>query len=185
MARVGEGSSPLTRGKLPRRRLPVSPSGLIPTHAGKTPQRRRRSTRQWAHPHSRGENRRKPEPEHHPRGSSPLTRGKPSGVWSEPSSPWLIPTHAGKTPLVPAEQAAGRAHPHSRGENRAGSPSGTRRAAHPHSRGENAVSIVHADCDAGSSPLTRGKRRAHGPLHGAAGLIPTHAGKTAWNHHVK
>ena len=32
----------------------------------------------------------------------------------------------------------------------------------------------------GSSPLTRGKRRARGRVHRQGRLIPTHAGKTSW-----
>ena len=35
-----------------------------------------------------------------------------------------------------------------------------------------------ATVGSGSSPLTRGKRRTHGPLHRSAGVIPAHAGKT-------
>ena len=50
------GSSPLTRGK--RRGVPAGAGGggLIPAHAGKTPQRSRAPDSREAHPRSRGEN---------------------------------------------------------------------------------------------------------------------------------
>ena len=50
--------------------------------------------------------------------------------------------------------------------------------AHPRSRGENAVGPFPAACAAGSSPLTRGKRRGSTELLDLARLIPAHAGKT-------
>ena len=50
--------------------------------------------------------------------------------------------------------------------------------AHPRSRGENA-SNQHRPCaQAGSSPLTRGKRLFDTSAVGTNGLIPAHAGKT-------
>ena len=90
------GSSPLTRGK-PKpaekkiesgRLIPAHAGktatvgrgaqlgGLIPAHAGKTPPRPRRSSRQRAHPRSRGENATHPDEVMNALGSSPLTRGK-------------------------------------------------------------------------------------------------------------
>ena len=93
------GSSPLTRGKLPGRTGDDSGARLIPAHAGKT-------RRSWcsfvdgpAHPRSRGENATNEDPASAYSGSSPLTRGKPSGVTA---------------PLFGCE-----AHPRSRGENAA------------------------------------------------------------------
>ena len=71
-----EGSSPLTRGKPPSNYLSTRPSGLIPTHAGKTYRTRWRRAKQGAHPHSRGENRHRRHELLDIRGSSPLTRGK-------------------------------------------------------------------------------------------------------------
>ena len=50
--------------------------------------------------------------------------------------------------------------------------------AHPRSRGENCTYAINASTDAGSSPLTRGKR-PHVSGHRRQGrLIPAHAGKT-------
>ena len=111
-----------------------------------------------AHPHSRGENRISNDSGSVRAGSSPLTRGKPALRGLRPASVGLIPTHAGKTFSGTLKLHCDRAHPHSRGEN--------------------------SDWDTmdgragGSSPLTRGKRRAPGNAPQRHRLIPTHAGKT-------
>ena len=57
-------------------------------------------------------------------------------------------------------------------------PSRASRWAHPHSRGENRASSIPPSRCLGSSPLTRGKRRAGTRDWPTNGLIPTHAGKT-------
>ena len=91
-------------------------------------------------------------------GSSPLTRGKRG-----PRKPFrhgrgLIPAHAGKTsPALPSFYGF-RAHPRSRGENRA-------------------FGCID-EAAKGSSPLTRGKRPPHFLPSTGSGLIPAHAGKT-------
>ena len=92
------------------------------------------------------------------RGSSPLTRGKPTEEDPHPYVLGLIPAHAGKT--------------------RWGSRPKRQKRAHPRSRGENLPDEM-ATCQAGgSSPLTRGKRPAHILRLHKVGLIPAHAGKT-------
>ena len=53
---VRPGSSPLTRGKRRLRRGRAQRRGLIPAHAGKTPDRNRPARHDRAHPRSRGEN---------------------------------------------------------------------------------------------------------------------------------
>ena len=53
---LGQGSSPLTRGKRPRYADQAVRPRLIPAHAGKTAAVRRRPGRVRAHPRSRGEN---------------------------------------------------------------------------------------------------------------------------------
>ena len=91
-------------------------------------------------------------------GSSPLTRGKRVLGEGDSLSDGLIPAHAGKT-------CSRR-------------PLETIRGAHPRSRGENYPFRTRSSGQAGSSPLTRGKR---GPDHRGfrrRGLIPAHAGKT-------
>ena len=97
-ARAIEGSSPLTRGKLGVRYSVHRIHGLIPAHAGKTDDTQCRSSACWAHPRSRGENCRVHGRASSPRGSSPLTRGKPPGY--------------------PPSTTPHTAHPRSRGENK-------------------------------------------------------------------
>ena len=152
------GSSPLTRGKLPYRECEAEGGRLIPAHAGKTVIWCVPFTIPWAHPRSRGENR--PAREHcraHA-GSSPLTRGKPVPGPGVVLRVRLIPAHAGKTFAMPRQPWPVTAH--------------------PRSRGENIVSAIWAKMFAGSSPLTRGKRRDQVTPHTGSGLIPAHAGKT-------
>ena len=112
----------------------------------------------WAHPRSRGENVFWASIRSCVAGSSPLTRGKPPVSDFAPYRVGLIPAHAGKT------LRTGR------------KPS--KRWAHPRSRGENPVQQGALGLAAGSSPLTRGKRRLPASVRRRAGLIPAHAGKT-------
>ena len=153
-----EGSSPLTRGKPWCGVRGGEPGGLIPAHAGKTAGWTSNASRTAAHPRSRGENalilaRRRRE-----YGSSPLTRGKRINWQTLQRLVRLIPAHAGKTASTP------RAGP---------SP-----AAHPRSRGENSSGQGYTTGEAGSSPLTRGKRLRGRRRRGRGRLIPAHAGKT-------
>ena len=94
---MGEGSSPLTRGKHgPEPREGVA-EGLIPAHAGKTLPLACPPWSHRAHPRSRGENDRPPRGVRQAPGSSPLTRGKLRGVLGSSFNGRLIPAHAGKT----------------------------------------------------------------------------------------
>ena len=154
----GEGSSPLTRGKRPRRHQRGYGLGLIPAHAGKTGPPRRSAGRSRAHPRSRGENRSGLLSATMRTGSSPLTRGKRDLVGIVKVVSRLIPAHAGKT--------------------RQSSRNARQRAAHPRSRGENSVSSLVRWVDQGSSPLTRGKLQSANYYLQRIGLIPAHAGKT-------
>ena len=111
------GSSPLTRGKRPRRGGCGLRARLIPAHAGKTATACTNATTWGAHPRSRGEN---AEPKRDPlgvTGSSPLTRGKHRVPPRMRRRRRLIPAHAGKTPDLGCARKPGRAHPRSRGEN--------------------------------------------------------------------
>ena len=74
------GSSPLTRGKPCQHRAPVPHAGLIPAHAGKTARRRCPCANAAAHPRSREENLWEDRIRALEHGSSPLTRGKRSGI---------------------------------------------------------------------------------------------------------
>ena len=155
---VVRGSSPLTRGKRCRRTQAACREGLIPAHAGKTASAPPPAWTSWAHPRSRGENGRwTTAPSRWP-GSSPLTRGKHGGARRLVGKRGLIPAHAGKTALPIRAGAVHRAHPRSRGENRASSAA--------------------SQYGLGSSPLTRGKRLCDTPCLCRSGLIPAHAGKT-------
>ena len=112
--------------------------GLIPAHAGKTMLNRIGLASSGAHPRSRGENRRVACGEACGRGSSPLTRGKPSQIGDTEFKAGLIPAHAGKTKFYEKPPLDWGAHPRSRGENTSAARS---KLGQP-----------------GSSPLTRGKR---------------------------
>ena len=154
------GSSPLTRGKPNKRVRALLDNGLIPAHAGKTTCMLLDLVTYRAHPRSRGENRGNRPPYFLPRGSSPLTRGKPPLVRPGCAQGGLIPAHAGKTRPTECRALDTQAHPRSRGEN-----SPTQR---PQRNQE------------GSSPLTRGKLVSIVRAVTLAGLIPAHAGKTVW-----
>ena len=112
-----------------------------------------------AHPRSRGENFAGISISVVTSGSSPLTRGKYAVDESGSAGAGLIPAHAGK---IQPPTVRGRC-----------------RGAHPRSRGENTAATSGATTSVGSSPLTRGKRRADRSSGGQGGLIPAHAGKTA------
>ena len=97
MTAAAPGSSPLTRGKLWVAGAGEPSEGLIPAHAGKTREGVQVLGKAGAHPRSRGENSHaRPRPDWR-RGSSPLTRGKPSLEICTLTVSRLIPAHAGKT----------------------------------------------------------------------------------------
>ena len=154
----GVGSSPLTRGKLFHGVSLFRHCRLIPAHAGKTRQFPVEAQSGSAHPRSRGENHSLALSAPYPTGSSPLTRGKRPRTKDWYGSPRLIPAHAGKTTTpLPRSRSCW---------------------AHPRSRGENALFVADKLSEAGSSPLTRGKRITKRWRDAARRLIPAHAGKT-------
>ena len=91
------GSSPLTRGKLPKNRSACVGSRLIPAHAGKTATASWNRSCPWARPRSRGENAKNRGTPPRLMGSSPLTRGKHRLADRLQDRERLIPAHAGKT----------------------------------------------------------------------------------------
>ena len=155
---TSRGSSPLTRGKLSNGLRSPSRPRLIPAHAGKTRGSVISRASTPAHPRSRGENPLISSKKHPFGGSSPLTRGKRNHYRPTLRDRRLIPAHAGKT----------------------APPSGARvsEPAHPRSRGENRSSSLDSRSEAGSSPLTRGKRGELLEARRGGRLIPAHAGKT-------
>ena len=173
-----DGSSPLTRGKRSLSVCWLNVKGLIPTHAGKTCRPWSPTKPKRAHPHSRGENHARKVAKPGDKGSSPLTRGKPSHSMDTLCVGGLIPTHAGKTHILATRYPPKRgSSPLTRGKlcwlsivlvcvglipTHAGktlSPgsASVRTPAHPHSRGENRVRASRLSRSRGSSPLTRGK----------------------------
>ena len=152
------GSSPLTRGKPPRRHRRCPRLRLIPAHAGKTFLLRAVAALTTAHPRSRGENDGLCEAVACAVGSSPLTRGKLPLWRSRLRLRRLIPAHAGKT-VDDGDQSIPR-------------------TAHPRSRGENVGDPPSNPGLPGSSPLTRGKLKPHAHVPLRCRLIPAHAGKT-------
>ena len=152
------GSSPLTRGKHRAHLGRHLRSGLIPAHAGKTATLPALPCPSPAHPRSRGENTVRTSRTETFKGSSPLTRGKPTSDADGRTVLGLIPAHAGKT------RRDDRQRP--------------RVGAHPRSRGENLIAPLITLTRAGSSPLTRGKRIAKIAKRRLCRLIPAHAGKT-------
>ena len=155
------GSSPLTRGKLVFAVQFGDAGRLIPAHAGKTTRVRPITYGPPAHPRSRGENEINKAAREHAAGSSPLTRGKPQQAALAVHALRLIPAHAGKTSSPTAHA--------------------TRSTAHPRSRGENQAYFPIQDTNAGSSPLTRGKRVILRAAALVTRLIPAHAGKTLFD----
>ena len=152
------GSSPLTRGKPAHACVDQDSVGLIPAHAGKTLRGHLSVSFLGAHPRSRGENITVSTGWEIVEGSSPLTRGKPHHLGCDVRDTGLIPAHAGKTRIRSINERRGEAHPRSRGENVRLYPT--------------------LEIGSGSSPLTRGKRKAITGEDADFGLIPAHAGKT-------
>ena len=132
--------------------------GLIPAHAGKTPETVCHAHARRAHPRSCGENVNRADHARLRRGSSPLMRGKRGLEDRLVVDRGLIPAHAGKT--------ISRA------------PASVLSRAHPRSCGENSLTSAGTAVEAGSSPLMRGKRHQVRPRLRDRGLIPAHAGKT-------
>ena len=152
------GSSPLTRGTLAGCGFVAAAAGLIPAHAGNTPQISRVAQFMRAHPRSRGEHGEGRSLLGFGWGSSPLTRGTLCLISRQKNERGLIPAHAGNTNGGHGFVLVGQAHPRSRGE-------------HTVRRGT-------ARCRLGSSPLTRGTLHAQTTLALLGGLIPAHAGNT-------
>jgi len=134
----GPGSSPLARGG------PTSTLWAVWTCR--------------AHPRSRGADPVAACTPPGPAGSSPLARGGPPGTTRTRNDPGLIPARAGRTHLSRPAPSRGRAHPRSRGADRAGTCGGS--------------------WSAGSSPLARGGLEVATVADVGLRLIPARAGRT-------
>ena len=156
--RPASGSSPHTRG------APVKPlrggvaHRIIPAYAGSTRAPPSASTRLRDHPRIRGEHLAKSLTEKLGGGSSPHTRGaldcRPEGRVLM----GIIPAYAGSTPPAPKSRNTGRDHPRIRGE---------------HVDGWEGAGWAR-----GSSPHTRGARRALSRAGPGRRIIPAYAGST-------
>ena len=162
------GSSPLTRGKPPP---PASSARAHPRsrgenclavcqsfqYTGSSPLTCNATPTTWDHPRSRGENVLGGPRSGSSRGSSPLTRGKREAGEGCGPGPGIIPAHAGKTHTQPKGTKHGIIPAHAGKTLRPWWRRGSR-GDHPRSRGENVIGTFVAGFQAGSSPLTRGKR---------------------------
>ena len=153
----------------------------------------------WAHPRSRGENLDARFGGELVLGSSPLTRGKPSGMYPSPPVSGAHPRSRGendnpiacatlmkgsspltrgkRVPRTPRDDGDGLIPAHA-GKTRDEGASDAAPRAHPRSRGENLLEGLNRVVGLGSSPLTRGKPVGRRRALQAGGLIPAHAGKT-------
>ena len=196
------GSSPLTRGKLGLLRGGLLGGRLIPAHAGKTWLQGESGGPGRAHPRSRGENLDARFGGELVLGSSPLTRGKPSGMYPSPPVSGAHPRSRGendnpiacatlmkgsspltrgkRVPRTPRDDGDGLIPAHA-GKTTKTAPRPAWSRAHPRSRGENRPKVTPRLPFVGSSPLTRGKQRRRLVRRVGGGLIPAHAGKTLPN----
>ena len=111
----GVGSSPLTRGGLPRSAPVRWPCGLIPAYAGRTPPPIQTGGQHTAHPRLRGADGPAFIVGDDVEGSSPLTRGGPPSYYKEDGTERLIPAYAGRTPMAAVMPRERGAHPRLRG----------------------------------------------------------------------
>ena len=155
---VAWGSSPHTRGlrALRHRRRPRP--GIIPAHAGFTCRPRTRSRCGRDHPRTRGVYAAACASVCPAGGSSPHTRGLRGAGLPSACDCGIIPAHAGFTP------------------GSGGPPSWW--SDHPRTRGVYLLTGRIRRTWPGSSPHTRGLRRARPHRPGGAGIIPAHAGFT-------
>ena len=110
------GSSPHTRGALPRGRDPHFRRGIIPAYAGSTPSSPARSRKRKDHPRIRGEHFQTFMADIAERGSSPHTRGAPAGHSVAASDARIIPAYAGSTNSCPCGPSLRfGSSPHTRG----------------------------------------------------------------------
>ena len=176
---VHAGASPLTRGKRSSMMLHAPKSGRIPAHAGKTEAPPPGGASTPAHPRSRGENLAMPRAPWPVTGASPLTRGKHGLGLGLVDGQGRIPAHAGKTTTTRATHSRSRAHPRSRGENRAIRGCRLRRDGRiPAHAGKTACPPARREM-AGAHPRSRGENHAaRAERIGRRGRIPAHAGKT-------
>ena len=152
------GSSPHTRGAHHVEVTPQNRVRIIPAYAGSTPATIPLRELDADHPRIRGEH-----PNQHTQamimfGSSPHTRGAPSGRQEAPEARRIIPAYAGSTQI----------HLNSTGDIRD----------HPRIRGEHLGPPLSGPQNRGSSPHTRGAPTPTLPGLQVLRIIPAYAGST-------
>ena len=152
------GSSPLSRGIPACVVASDRGGGIIPALAGNTWTAGMTGCGCSDHPRSRGEYLRSVGGSFTKYGSSPLSRGIPSGRGSDMTDRRIIPALAGNTGTCPVQREI--------------------RTDHPRSRGEYLVSPPLNISPSGSSPLSRGIPGAAVKPLVRAGIIPALAGNT-------
>ena len=152
------GSSPHTRGAQVVAEPRPQERRIIPAYAGSTRSPREARIPASDHPRIRGEHGGRAARYCSPAGSSPHTRGAPSGRRGPERDGGIIPAYAGST---------GRA-----------SSASKRPADHPRIRGEHPGPWPASHHTEGSSPHTRGARRHPGSRVQGGGIIPAYAGST-------
>ena len=173
------GSSPHTRGAHPASSTTTASSWIIPAYAGST-SALRSSTRVLAdHPRIRGEHKSAPTG-HTPRpGSSPHTRGAHDARRDHGRHLRIIPAYAGSTRASPCPRAArGRIIPAYAGSTCRRPPSPGSWPDHPRIRGEHFNAFSRHRQATGSSPHTRGARKAQVRYSQQHRIIPAYAGST-------
>ena len=134
--------------------------GIIPAHAGNTAALTARTQVLKDHPRACGEHPSWGPPEPVWTGSSPRMRGTLFRNGDDAIRYGIIPAHAGNTRVMPRPTGHVEDHPRACGEH----------SSHVHVR----------RAFAGSSPRMRGTHRRHPPAHPRPGIIPAHAGNTAY-----
>ena len=152
------GSSPHTRGALPRLAAKLFKTRIIPAYAGSTGRSSSDPSSTTDHPRIRGEHAAHGPEIRGRRGSSPHTRGAPVAGDHKVVEQRIIPAYAGST----AEPGVGH------GELRD----------HPRIRGEHTKTFSPPRAASGSSPHTRGAPVALGIFAAPVGIIPAYAGST-------
>ena len=152
------GSSPHTRGLHLEGEIFGQKRRIIPAHAGFTRGQCLLGHPVKDHPRTRGVYRPRPSRKGTACGSSPHTRGLLEGRGGGGEVVGIIPAHAGFTAASPPSPPGGEDHPRTRGVYAPNAPAAT--------------------VPTGSSPHTRGLQPVDGQGHGAAGIIPAHAGFT-------
>ena len=197
--RAASGSSPHTRGALPRLSARAQASGIIPAYAGSTTMRACSARSGADHPRIRGEHARRRAAPAAREGSSPHTRGAPMPRSVVTDVAGIIPAYAGSTPrrgflllLIVGSS------PHTRGALHIGPPSfpgvriipayagstgwllgGMFRCQdHPRIRGEHSRTASRAGWTLGSSPHTRGALKLYIAHPSLFRIIPAYAGST-------